>query len=1317
MVPRLLRLAAACLAVLGVLAPPAAAERPFGQRFGVNDEGDVALIGNALLGCPPATCADPAKPNNNDHLMVDLDVDGDPGTFNSSAASLALSPEARVRFAGLYWSARTTGNGGAAPRDVAARGRVKLKVPGAAAYRTVTATQLDGGADASYQGFADVTALVQAAGTGRYTVADVQAGLGTDRYASWALVVAYHDPAEPARNLSVFDGFDTIRNATGETSADITVSGFRTAPAGYPRRTRLGAVVYEGDRGLTGDTLELDGHTIADAANPATNAFNSTVSRLAVPQTTGRVPALDNHLGTDIDLFAANDVLPSGATSATVSVATGGETFYPGVLTFASELEAPKVRPVTTVTDLDGGAAEPGDVLEYEVTSTNTGNDEAVEATVRSPLPGGVELVPGSATVVLGAGVAAYDPAGRTINWRLGGDATADAGGTVAVGERVVVRYRVTVGAPANGSTLAAAQIADYRSQATGDRFRTAGTGGSLAVAGPDLAVALDRAAPLVRGAVVDHVATVRNTGAADTLGPVTVSVDLPAGLEPADEPSGAGWTCATTDRHLSCSRDDALAPGAAWPPIAFPARVARDATGTITTTVIAGGGSDGSPAGDVAAVSGVPSSSAALALALAADPATIAHTGTTTVTARVTNGGPSDADGVRVAFALPAGLELDPDAPAGACAGTTCTIGAVPAGASGTVALPVRATRAAAGTTLAVHASATADTPDATAGDDHASAPVTVRPGRDVAVAQAVAPDPPVAGEPVTLTLTVTNGGPSPAADVVLAEELPAALTAPRAEIDPAHGACAFVGGALRCELAPLAAGARVPVRVTGTVRPGAAGERFAGTAATSAVDEDRTRDDDRAPLERTVAARADLSLTAVDAPAALRAGQTGTWRFRAANAGPSDAADAVVRLPLPAGARPVDLPDGCATPEGEALVRCALGTLAAGAERPLALRLAVDPDAPAGDVRTSAELGASAPDAVPGDTTAEGTTAVTRAADLAVAQTHEPAEPVAGGPVAFLTTVANEGPSTATDVVLTQRVPAALGAPRAELRRGAGTCELTADTVTCRLPRLAPGERAELVLTGTVAPAAAGVALEPAARVAAAEPDPDPSDDRATDRAVPVAVADLSVSSFAPAHTLAAGEHARFALEAANAGPSEADDVVLSVRLPDAAEPLELDPRCRLDDRVVRCSMGRIAAGGRASVVVDVRASRAFPGRLLGASARVTSAARDLAPANDSLAPQAEPVACVSRRLFPIRLRVPPASTLRSVRVRVGGLRVPVHRGSRLTAIVDLRGRPAGRVVVEITATTRRGRRIAGTRAYLTCTPKRPTLRPPRI
>ena len=46
----------------------------------------------------------------------------------------------------------------------------------------------------AYQMFADVTPLVQAAGAGTYTVANVQTDLGTDRYGAWGLVVVVRDP-------------------------------------------------------------------------------------------------------------------------------------------------------------------------------------------------------------------------------------------------------------------------------------------------------------------------------------------------------------------------------------------------------------------------------------------------------------------------------------------------------------------------------------------------------------------------------------------------------------------------------------------------------------------------------------------------------------------------------------------------------------------------------------------------------------------------------------------------------------------------------------------------------------------------------------------------------------------------------------------------------------------------------------------------------------------------------------------------------------------------------------------------------------------
>jgi hypothetical protein len=85
----------------------------------------------------------------------------------------------------------------------------------------------------------------------------------------------------------------------------------------------------------------------------------------------------------------------------------------------------------------------------------------------------------------------------------------------------------------------------------------------------------------------------------------------------------------------------------------------------------------------------------------------------------------------------------------------------------------------------------------------------------------------------------------------------------------------------------------------------------------------------------------------------------------------------------------------------------------------------------------------------------------------------------------------------------------------------------------------------------------------------------------------------------------------------------------------------------------------------------------------------------------------------ACVSRRSFRIRLRVAPGARVRSAVVLVRGKRVAVRHGRRLTAPVDLRGAPAGKVRVLIRIRTADGRVVTGTRTYRTC---RNTTRIPR-
>jgi len=215
--------------------------------------------------------------NNNNWAMTYIDVDSDATTFNSSNSTLDLPPGATVLFAGLYYGGDWSGAGANAAPNAAARNTVRFKAPGDAGYSSLTASVLDDSAlnVGRYQGFVDVTTRVRAAGSGSYTVANVQAGKGSDHYAGWSLVVAYRDTTEPARALTVFDGLATIRSSDPPTT--IPVSGFKTPPSG-PVRTTLGFITYEGDLGIVGDTASLNTTQLSDAQNPASNFFNSSIS-------------------------------------------------------------------------------------------------------------------------------------------------------------------------------------------------------------------------------------------------------------------------------------------------------------------------------------------------------------------------------------------------------------------------------------------------------------------------------------------------------------------------------------------------------------------------------------------------------------------------------------------------------------------------------------------------------------------------------------------------------------------------------------------------------------------------------------------------------------------------------------------------------------------------------------------------------------------------------------------------------------------------------------------------------------------------------
>ena len=882
-----------CISLIGV-STAQAADRGFSVRFSANDTGQIAFAANTLLTCPisDVNCAGAqagGATSNNDYAMRFVDIDTDPTTFDSSSATLSLPAGATVLFAGLYWGADSS---------AATRGSVRLATPGTA-YTTVNASTLDTSSSQAsrYQGFADVTSQVQAAGGGVYTVANVQAATGSDRYAGWSLVVAYHDSTQPPRNLTVFDGLGTVNSTTP--TLNIPVSGFVT-PTGGPVRTTLGFIAWEGDRGLTGDSASLDSTTLTDAANPATNFFNSSISDNGVA-VTAKTPNYANQLGFDADLFDADGILANGATAATIHLTTGGETYFPGVVTFATELFAPRLVPQKSASVT---AAAPGDTITYTVSGTNTGQDTATGVVVTDPIPSGTTFVPGSLRIVASPGGSAgaqtdaagddrAEIGGSTATFRVGAGATAAAGGTLAPGQGYAVSLAVRIDTPtANGSVIRNSAANRYAAQSnpTFGLSDTSSPPTEVTVTAPDLQLTKTDGGGFVRGGSGWFDLTARNTGGLASAGPVEVSDSVPDSL-PVSGAAGAGWGCVVLGQAVTCTRSDTLAAGAAYPPIRISVGVDAGAPGQVTNQASVAGGSDGDVSNNSASDTVDVASDADIGIVKSVTPAIPAAGSPTTFHLLVSNAGPSTATGIEVTDPIPGALTgATATTTAGSCtiaAGTLdCSVAQLAAGASFDIELTGIVDPSAGGTRLANTATVTSTSSDPDPGNNSSSVAPLIGASADLGLTKTMSPDQPLAGQGVTYTIVVTNGGPSTAHNVTVADPLPGELEAAAAA--STQGTCSLAAsGTVTCDVGTLAVGATATVTVTANVRAGTNGETLSNTATVRADEPDPNLTDNMDNVSARIEAST-ITATKRALSQTVTAGSTVSYRIEFAADGP---------------------------------------------------------------------------------------------------------------------------------------------------------------------------------------------------------------------------------------------------------------------------------------------------------------------------------------------------------------------------------------------------------------------------------------------
>jgi uncharacterized repeat protein (TIGR01451 family) len=442
-----------------------------------------------------------------------------------------------------------------------------------------------------------------------------------------------------------------------------------------------------------------------------------------------------------------------------------------------------------------------------------------------------------------------------------------------------------------------------------------------------------------------------------------------------------------------------------------------------------------------------------------------------------VANAGPSTATNIQVTD-TPSNLTITNVSGSG-CAALPCTIASLASGANTTINVTAKIITAGAFNNSAT-ATATEFDPNTTDNIDNTGNGGNASPSADVSIVKTlVTTGPFYAGQSVSYTLLVANAGPSIATNIVVTDT-------------PTNQTITAVSGSgcvtLPCTILSLAVGANTTINVTATVI--AAGLFTNNATATPAEFDPNMLDNTGNAGNGSIAlASADVSIVKTLLTAGpFSAGQPINYTLFVANAGPSTATNIQVTD------TPTNLTITAVSGSGCAALPCTIASLAMGANTTINVTATITA---AGPFDNSATATALESDPVPSnntDSTGNGGTTGVTTADMRITKTASIPAAAAGQTFDYTLVVVNNGPSTATGVVVADTTPSGFSLISATSTQG--SCTATT-TVSCTIGTMLNGATVTITLHGTASGAGS---LVNTATVSANETDPVPANNTST-------------------------------------------------------------------------------------------------------------------------------------------------------------------------------------------------------------------------
>jgi len=802
------------------------------------------------------------------------------------------------------------------------------------------------------------------------------------------------------------------------------------------------------------DLLPGDYIVRVDAAN-----FDSGGALAGLVSSTGNDPAPDPD--DDVDNDDNGYRLEDGSVVAmAVTLTAGGEPTADGDQDLNANLTVDfGFTPISDLLVIKSDDPDPvvaGENLTYTLEVTNQGPSPVTGVIVTDTLPAGVTFVSVAAT----QGSGSHEDGTVTVNL-----------GSLATGQTVFITIVVTVDASTTGPLVNQAEV-------TGDNFDPDLLDNSTdedtgVIQEIDLEITKEGLPnPVVAGQQLTYTLLVTNQGPSDASG-VTVTDTLPSGVTYVSATTTQG-TVAAAEGTVTVTLGD-LDRGA-------------DATITILVEVnpsardelvnlahVSGNETETNLENNDAEVSTTITPQINLTIAKTDSPDPVLAGNQLTYQLLVTNEGPSDATGVTVTDTLPAGVSfVSGTASQGAVSASagvvTASLGNMAAGGQATVTLTVAVGSATRDELLNVASVAGTET-ELDPGDNEAEAETQVNTEIDLSIAKTGSPATAIPGQSLTYTLTVENDGPSDATGVQVVDTLPAGVTFVSAT--SSQGTVSGSGSTVTADLGTLADGGQATITVLVNVAD-TASDTLVNEAEVTGNETETDTQNNEALLSTPVEPRINLNITKAGSANSVVAGQQLTYTLIVENEGPSTATGVTVVDTLPAGVsyQSATATQGTIGASGST-VTAAVGQLASGASATFTILVNVDP-ATRGTITNVATVAGNETETNTDDNDASVETTVQVQLNLTIAKQASPASVQAGSQLTYTLTVENEGPSSATEVTVTDTLPSELSYVSGTSTLG--TVSNAGQVVTVNMGNLASGQSATVTLVTQIDSQAGG-------------------------------------------------------------------------------------------------------------------------------------------------------------------------------------------------------------------------------------------------